>query len=108
MRERQSIKAGDGTNLELTLWRPEGEVRFVVIITHGLAEHALRYEEIAEELCAEGALCFGIDLRGQGKSGGPRGHVASRGSCLVTAWEPSSVSCTCSITRTRFPSAVPS
>jgi lysophospholipase len=71
----RTIEAADGTPLHVELWEPKGEVRFVVVIVHGGAEHVGRYDRLARMFGARGGLCFGPDHRGQGKSGGRKGHV---------------------------------
>jgi lysophospholipase len=73
----QIITAADGTPLHVERWEPKGEVRFVVAIVHGGAEHVGRYDRLARMFGARGGLCFGADHRGQGKSGGRKGHVRS-------------------------------
>ena len=40
-----------GTNLPTYLWLPEGEVKAVLQVTHGMTEHMGRYEAFAE-FCA--------------------------------------------------------
>lgn len=71
----QSIEAADGTPLHVETWEPKGEVRFVVVLVHGGAEHVGRYDRLARMFGARGGFCFGLDHRGQGKSGGRKGHV---------------------------------
>jgi alpha-beta hydrolase superfamily lysophospholipase len=73
----QKIDAADGTPLHVERWEPEGEVRFVVVLVHGGAEHVGRYGRVARMFVEHGGLCFGPDHRGQGSSGGRKGHVAS-------------------------------
>lgn len=73
----QKVEAADGTTLHVERWEPEGAVRFVVVLVHGGAEHVGRYERIARMFAEQGGLSFGPDHRGQGKSGGRRGHVDS-------------------------------
>jgi alpha-beta hydrolase superfamily lysophospholipase len=73
----QIIAAADGTPLHVERWEPKGTVRFVVVLVHGGAEHVGRYDRVARMFCAHGGLCFGPDHRGQGKSGGRKGHVRS-------------------------------
>lgn len=46
----------------------------VVVIAHGAAEHALRYERFARALNAESIDVWAMDHRGHGKSPGPLGH----------------------------------
>ena len=59
-----------GTNLPAYLWLPEGEVKAVLQITHGMTEHMGRYESFAEFLCPMGIAVAGFDLRGHGKNSG--------------------------------------
>jgi len=46
-----------------------------VLIVHGLGEHSGRYEHVGDQLAAAGLDVHAFDLRGQGGSGGRRGHV---------------------------------
>lgn len=67
----------DGTRLHVERWDPKGEPRFVVVVVHGGGEHVGRYDSMARRWAEMGALVFGPDHRGQGKSGGSPGHVDS-------------------------------
>lgn len=71
----QTMQAADGTPLHVERWEPRGPVRFVVVLVHGGAEHVGRYERLAKAFGEHGGLCFGPDHRGQGKSGGRKGHL---------------------------------
>ena len=65
----------DGTSIFLRTWMPENaEPRAALMIVHGLAEHAGRYQHVVEAFLREGYVIYGHDHRGFGKSGGPRGH----------------------------------
>ena len=64
----RSFAASDGAWLHLYDWRPERPVRGVVEIAHGMGEHALRYEEVAEALCVAGYAVYAPDLRGHGRT----------------------------------------
>lgn len=75
----ETIEAADGTPLFVERWVPSEAPRFVVVISHGGAEHVGRYARLAKDFVALGGLCFGPDHRGQGKSGGRPGHVESFG-----------------------------
>ena len=67
-----------GTILPANLWMPEGEVKAVLQITHGMTEHMGRYEAFAEYLCPMGIAVAGFDLRGHGRNLGDA-EVASFG-----------------------------
>jgi acylglycerol lipase len=56
-------------------WEPEGDPRAVVALVHGLGEHSGRYEHVAERLTGAGLAVRAIDLRGHGRSPGPRGDT---------------------------------
>lgn len=49
--------------------------RAVVMICHGLGEHAGRYEELAQDFARAGLSTFALDHRGHGRSDGRKGHV---------------------------------
>ena len=66
------------TNLLAYLWMPDGEVKAVLQITHGMTEHMGRYEAFAEYLVPQGIAVAGFDLRGHGKNPGDA-EVASFG-----------------------------
>ena len=76
--ERFEMKASDGTALQAVLWKPEGNLRAILQITHGMTEHAGRYEKLAADLCAQGIAVAGFDLRGHGRNPGSR-EVAAFG-----------------------------
>lgn len=65
----------DGLNVALfdwplpMRWRPRG----VVLIVHGLGEHAWRYDNLAQRLNQWGYHVRAYDQRGHGESGGRRG-----------------------------------
>ena len=51
------------------------EPRALVVIAHGLGEHAGRYDHVMERFAREGVAAAAYDYRGHGRSGGPRGDV---------------------------------
>jgi acylglycerol lipase len=68
----------EGTTFFLRGWQPEnGHPKALVVLVHGLGEHTGRYAHVGKALTRAGYALVGFDLRGHGKSGGPRGHVSS-------------------------------
>lgn len=60
----------NGMALPAYAWLPDGEVKAVLQITHGMTEHMGRYETFAEYLTPQGIAVAGFDLRGHGKNPG--------------------------------------
>ena len=58
-------------------WLPQRECRAIVVLVHGLNEHCGRYEELALELNRQGWAVWTFDLRGHGRSDGPRVFISS-------------------------------
>lgn len=71
----ESLVARDGVPLALRQWPGRGAARGTVHIVHGLGEHGGRYEALAAALNEAGWHAAAADLRGHGRSGGPRGHT---------------------------------
>jgi len=67
----------DGLRLYAQDWQPETEPKGVVCLVHGLGEHSGRYPHLAAFLNQAGYALLAFDLRGHGKSEGPRGHTPS-------------------------------
>ncbi len=70
-----TLSAPDGVQFYFQGWQPETPPKAVVCLVHGLGEHSGRYAHVAAALNDAGYALFGCDLRGHGKSGGPRGHT---------------------------------
>lgn len=66
--EQYKIEAFDGKAISVTEWKPAGEIRGVVQISHGMVEHSLRYNETAERLNERGFLVFADDHRAHGET----------------------------------------
>ncbi|MEP6905593.1 MAG: lysophospholipase [Gemmatimonadales bacterium] len=75
--EQQTFKGADGVELYSSFWRPRGEARGVVVLVHGIGEHAGRYTTLVTHLTAAGWAVCGFDQRGHGRSPGRRGHIGS-------------------------------
>jgi alpha-beta hydrolase superfamily lysophospholipase len=68
--------AADGTDLLVRHWPAGDAVPWLsVVLVHGLGEHSGRYEHVGEQFAAAGIEAFAYDHRGNGGSGGRRGHV---------------------------------
>jgi alpha-beta hydrolase superfamily lysophospholipase len=53
-----------------------GEAHYLVLIAHGIGEHARRYDHIADALVADGAAVYAPDHYGHGHSAGERALVS--------------------------------
>ncbi len=76
-----TFTASDGENIAVQDWPlPEGvALRGVVVLVHGLGEHAGRYEHVARQLNAWGFAVRGYDQCGHGDSDGERGAIPYAG-----------------------------
>jgi acylglycerol lipase len=71
-----TLTARDGLSVYAQRWRPRtGDPRAVVVIHHGLADHSDRYAGFAERLVHAGYAVWALDMRGHGRSAGPRGQI---------------------------------
>ncbi|WP_017569756.1 alpha/beta hydrolase [Nocardiopsis halotolerans] len=64
----------DGSGrLAARAWAPtEGEPTWLAVLVHGYGEHLGRYQQVAEDLVRAGAVVYGADHRGHGRSSGER------------------------------------
>lgn len=67
MKEFYYPSQGAGS-IHVLRWEPEGEVRAVLQIVHGVAEYIERYDEFARYLNIHGILVVGEDHMGHGRS----------------------------------------
>lgn len=58
----------DGITIHALRYDPEGDVKGIFQIVHGMCEHKERYEGLMEFLCSKGYLCIIHDHRGHGQS----------------------------------------
>lgn len=70
-----SFEGAGGLNIFTRSWRPEGDVRGVVVIVHGFNSHSGQYLWVGEQLAAEALAVYALDLRGRGRSDGERFYV---------------------------------
>lgn len=67
-----SFAGAGGVPLYFQRWRPRGAIRGVLVVHHGLADHSDRYQPFARALVDAGYAVWAFDMRGHGRSGGPR------------------------------------
>lgn len=68
MTEFTFLSTDGKTKLHAMEWRPEGDVKAVVQILHGVSEHISRYDHFARFLCDNGFAVVGHDHLGHGES----------------------------------------
>jgi len=72
-----TFPAQDGTPLYWQRWEGTRGSRATVCLVHGQGEHIGRYDHVARVFSEAGLTILGADVRGHGRSGGPRGHTPS-------------------------------
>lgn len=70
--DASTVTAADGTCLRCLDWSPDGDAAGVVVVVHGIRDHATRYDALAVALADAGFAVASHDLRGHGASGGHR------------------------------------
>jgi len=63
--------SADGMQIAAYQWDPDGPPRAAVQLTHGMGEHARRYEHVARALNDAGFVVYAQDHRGHGASADP-------------------------------------
>lgn len=81
-RKEFTLETADGKTIQAYKWQKEAmDVKGVFQITHGMAEHSLRYEPFITFLTAHGFIVYAHDHRGHGNSytkPSDRGYFAKR------------------------------
>jgi acylglycerol lipase len=70
-----NFKGVRDTNIYYQAWLPEGNVKAVLLVVHGLGEHCGRYMNVVNHFVPLGYAVYGFDLIGHGKSEGVREFV---------------------------------
>ena len=103
-RREFTFPSADGkTSIHAVEWLPEGDIRAVLQIAHGVSEFILRYEPFAEYLNTHGFAVVGHDHIGHGESlspGAPRMYFGPKGSWN---WVTADLEQLRSLTKERFP-----
>jgi alpha-beta hydrolase superfamily lysophospholipase len=69
----ETFAASDGTQLLARHWSATADNQYgVVVVMHGLKDHSARYTNFATTLARGGFAVYAFDLRGHGRSAGPR------------------------------------
>jgi alpha-beta hydrolase superfamily lysophospholipase len=75
MRIARTERAFDGVGdvrIVYDVWTPDTPPCAVVVLSHGLGEHARRYDHVAQRLGESGLVTYALDHRGHGRSDGKR------------------------------------
>ncbi|MFC4604071.1 alpha/beta hydrolase [Rhodococcus kronopolitis] len=67
-----SFTGNYGTRIVYDVWTPDGPPRAALVLSHGLGEHARRYDHVIKRLTDLGLVVYAPDHRGHGRSGGKR------------------------------------
>jgi alpha-beta hydrolase superfamily lysophospholipase len=71
-RTERAFEGVGGVRIVYDVWTPDAAPRAVVILSHGLGEHAGRYHHVARRFGLDGLVTYALDHRGHGRSGGKR------------------------------------
>ena len=72
--QETTFTSADGHSLFMRIWTPDRPVKALLVLVHGLGEHAGRYHHVVSAFLNEDYAIYGCDHRGFGKSSGKRGH----------------------------------
>ncbi|MGC0366110.1 alpha-beta hydrolase superfamily lysophospholipase [Rhodococcus sp. 27YEA15] len=73
--EESSFTGRAGTRIVYDVWFPDVEPTGILVLCHGLGEHARRYDHVVAALGELGLIVYAPDHRGHGRSGGKRVHL---------------------------------
>jgi len=92
-----TFKGPRGLDIYYQGWLPDGEVKAVLFIVHGLGEYCGRYTNVVNHFVPLGYAVYGLDHIGHGKSGGDREMLKRFEDYteplktyykMVTSWQP--------------------
>lgn len=70
-----NFQALNQLNIFHQCWLPQGEIKAVIILAHGLGEHSGRYQNVVDALVPQGYALHALDHIGHGRSDGVRKHI---------------------------------
>src|SRR5258708_7304255 len=73
--EEEFLEREGKTRLFTRTANPASAPRATLVLTHGLGEHSSRYGHVAAEFVKRGWRVIAWDMRGHGRSSGPRGDI---------------------------------
>ncbi len=73
--QEEDFTSRGGVRIHLRGWPARGAPRAVVVVCHGVNSHGGQHAWTAEQFAARGLAVFALDLRGRGRSEGPRFYV---------------------------------
>ncbi|KZS86192.1 alpha/beta hydrolase [Mycobacterium persicum] len=71
-RTERNFDGVGGVDIVYDVWTPDIAPKAVVVLAHGLGEHARRYDHVAQRFGEAGLVTYALDHRGHGRSGGKR------------------------------------
>lgn len=71
-RTERNFDGVGGVRIVYHVWAPDTRPRAVVVLAHGFAEYALRYDHVGRRFAEAGLATYALDHRGHGRSGGKR------------------------------------
>ena len=75
--KEETVASSDGVKIFVRSQQPDGPPRAVIIICHGVNSHGGQYLWSLQQFSASGLAAYALDMRGRGKSEGPRFYVDS-------------------------------
>ncbi len=66
--DAQALTAEDGVRLPVHLWKPDGEVRAIVVVAHGMNDYGESFAPPARRWALSGIATYAIDQRGFGRA----------------------------------------
>lgn len=74
MSNKFSLTTSDNLQLQGAYFSPQGEIKAVIVLIHGMGEHLGRYKHVVDFFMSLGYAVVGMDYRGHGNSQGKKGH----------------------------------
>ncbi len=71
----RTFPSRDGLQLFYRCWRPESDLRAVLIRLQGIGGHSGMYKTFVDYVIPRGFAVYGLDPRGHGRSEGRRGYI---------------------------------